>query len=180
MTLPRTIALAVATAGVLAGCDPARPGRRAPPFVLPDLKGQPVSLASCAGHPVVIAFWASWAAPSRMAWPRWVRLQRTWGSRGVRVLTIAVEDDPAAVTRLARDHPNGLAVLLGDAATVERYFGRGDVALPTELVVDGRGVIVRRTVGLGAAGETDAALAAALGEGNGRMASSTLTGGTNP
>jgi len=164
--------LCCAAACWLLGCEPARPGRPAPAFDLADAHGRRVTLASFAGHPVLLAFWASWARPCRIAVPRWVRLARTWGHRGAALVVIAVGDEAAAVDKAWKDRAPGVPVLLGDEATTRNYFGKADVVLPTLLVVDARGVIRARLAGLGREDEAEAALGAALGDGG---ASSTPT-----
>lgn len=121
-------------------------GRRAPDFTLESLEGEPVSLSSFQGRPVVINFWASWCPPCREEMPH---------------LQAAVEADPELVVlavdathteRRAEDvvafvEHHGLTfpvALDPDGAVNELYLVR---ALPTSYFVDRSGIIRARYLG---------------------------------
>lgn len=66
-----TLALALlgaATSGIAGAPDPFQAlglvkldgGVRAPDFTLPDLAGQPTSVASSTSSPVIVVFWGTW------------------------------------------------------------------------------------------------------------------------
>jgi cytochrome c biogenesis protein CcmG, thiol:disulfide interchange protein DsbE len=63
-----------------------------PNFVLPDMAGGTLDLASYAGKPIILNFYASWCAPCRVEHPQLLQLSKD--SRFV-VLGVAYRDDPA-------------------------------------------------------------------------------------
>ena len=83
--LVTALVLAVGVGGglLLAGRDgPGGPAEPAP-FDLPDLRGGPgrVSLASLAGRPAVVNFFASWCEPCRRELPALAEAHRRYGDR---------------------------------------------------------------------------------------------------
>jgi thiol-disulfide isomerase/thioredoxin len=63
-------------------------------------------LPPTADRVVLVDFWASWCAPCRASFPAYARLQAAYGSRGLVILAISVDQSPvdfAAFVR--RQHP---------------------------------------------------------------------------
>lgn len=137
----------------------------APSFELNNLKGEPFASASLRGRVAVLYFWASWAPPSRLGLAQINRIARAAERRGIAVVTVAVEDDPAQVARALKGGGVAVPVLLGTDATVKAFFpGGGDLTLPLTLVVDERGRIVDRMTGYRGMDELAAALDRATGD----------------
>lgn len=66
-------------------------GRAAPDFALQTLDGQPVTLASLRGRPVVLNFWASWCIPCLDEHPLLLQAARALGER-VTFLGVVYQD----------------------------------------------------------------------------------------
>src|SRR5689334_21847198 len=67
-----------------------------PIFSLPDLNGRRHTIQEWDGRVVLINFWASWCEPCRREIPMLNALQREYGSRGLQIIGVAI-DDPAQV-----------------------------------------------------------------------------------
>ncbi len=120
-------------------------GDRAPAFDLATLDGAQVSLASLAGRPAVIDFWATWCAPCVRQIPVLNALQEARGD-AVSVIGIAVDASGAEVVApFAEEHEIAYTVLLGDEALAQDY---GAIGFPTLFVLDGQGRIIEAHVGI--------------------------------
>ncbi len=87
-----------------------------PTFVLQNLEGQPVDLASFRGAPVLVNFWATWCPPCRMEMPELVHYAETHPD--VPVLFVAVDGKADDLRTFAQAHGLRLdRVLLADKAT---------------------------------------------------------------
>jgi cytochrome c biogenesis protein CcmG/thiol:disulfide interchange protein DsbE len=119
-------------------------GSAAPGGTLVDGGGRPVPLGPQMGKVTLLHFWASWCPPCRPELPQIVKLSADMaGERDLKVVLVAVEDQPAAAVALAG--PVAGARLLFDPKwdVAHRY---GTSQLPeTYLIVDGR--VVRKYVG---------------------------------
>jgi cytochrome c biogenesis protein CcmG/thiol:disulfide interchange protein DsbE len=82
-------------------------------FVLKDMAGKDVRLADFAGRPIVMNFWATWCGPCRIEIPWLVELQDRYKDRGLVVLGISTDDEPADLRQFAADFKMNYPVLVG-------------------------------------------------------------------
>jgi Tfp pilus assembly protein PilF/peroxiredoxin len=123
----------------------------APDFSRKDLDGQEHSLSALAGRPAVVLFWATSSAASRQVLDELARGRPPLAAAGASVLALAVDppEDEAKVRAAARG--TALPVLIagedvaGTYAIVSRYLfdRREDLRLPTVLLLNGQGEIVK-------------------------------------
>jgi thiol-disulfide isomerase/thioredoxin len=114
----------------------------APDFVRQDLAGHPVRFSSYRGKLVLLTFWASWCVPCRAEAPIFSAWQLKYHARGLQIIGVAMDDDPAAASAFAAalklTYPN----VIGDAE-LGRVYG-GVLGLPTAFLIDPTGRIVAR------------------------------------
>jgi len=116
----------------------------APAFTLTNLDGKSVSLSDFRGKVVVLDFWATWCPPCRREIPDFIDLQKEYGSQGVQVVGIAL-DEPDKVQAFARQNGMNYPVLLGSDEISMRYGGIEGI--PTTFIIDKSGKIVNRFEG---------------------------------
>jgi thiol-disulfide isomerase/thioredoxin len=133
----------VAAAG-LVDCPSTDPQVEAREDGLPDLTldclgdGPAVRLAGLRGTPMVLNLWASWCEPCRAELPLFADLAAAGGA-SLRVLGVAVQDDPGAALSLLTDTDVHYASVRDDTAGTKaplRWTG-----LPMTLFVDADGVV---------------------------------------
>src|SRR6202521_3447900 len=122
---------------------PSEAGGQAPPFTLTGTDGRQVTLASLAGKPAVINFWASYCPPCRAEMPL---LQRLVGQRSGIQLVLVDEGDSSQAARsfLAAVGLNQAALLDSDLSVGHAY---GAIAFPTTVFVRADGTIAARHIG---------------------------------
>jgi len=121
-------------------------GRPAPPFELrPAGGGAPVSLASLAGQPVVINFWATWCVPCAQEHEALVEASRVWQGR-VHFLGMVYEDQEDQVLDYlrARGGPPYPSLMDPDDRTAIAY---GISGVPETFFIDASGRIADKFVG---------------------------------
>lgn len=120
-------------------------GRPAPPFDLPTLDGQRISLADLRGSPVVLNFWASWCTPCREEAPLLNAADVNYKSRGLRTLGVVYQDSSESardfMTRYEQTYPG---LLDPDGRTAIDY---GVFGIPETFFIDGAGVVRARQIG---------------------------------
>lgn len=120
-------------------------GKKAPDFSLKDLNGKVVKLSDFKNKIVIIDFWATWCGPCRKGIPDLVSLQKTYG-KDVVIIGITVDDDLAEVPPFAQKYGINYPVLYADRKVIKDYGGID--AIPTSFIVDKKGNIVDKHVGL--------------------------------
>jgi|CXWL01.1.fsa_nt_gi peroxiredoxin len=129
----------------LAACGDPAGVRQAPEFVLPNLAGQNVSLASLRGKPVLINFWATWCDTCRVEMPDLEGLHNRLSSKGVAILGISMDDNAfVVVPPFLKKHKITFPILIADRQVSASYAVRG---LPAAFLIDAEGRIAYRWVG---------------------------------
>jgi len=122
-------------------------GTPAPDFTLETLDGKSLSLSSLRGKAVLVNFWATWCGPCKIETPWLVELQKRYGSEGLQVVGVAMDDSGKdEISRFAQDMGMNYPVLLGKEAVGDAYGGVP--ALPESFFVGRDGKIVDRIIGL--------------------------------
>ncbi len=121
-----------------------RENYRAPDFEATDVEGRPVSLSALRGRAVFVNFWATWCVPCRRELPAIGRLAAR-APKGVAVLTIATDSKEPDVREMMRAHGIRFPVVMDEKGTLGAKY---EVAgIPTTLLLDPRGIVVKRVVG---------------------------------
>ncbi len=116
-------------------------GAPAASYAVETLGGARDSLAAYRGRVVLVNLWASWCAPCRSETPALERLFEENRARGLVVLGIDQGESAAAAGKFAKEMRLRYPILLDQ----DQQYGRAYAAigLPTSLVVDRGGHIVR-------------------------------------
>ncbi len=116
-------------------------------FSLVTMDGKKVSLADFKGKALIVDVWDTWCPPCRAEIPHFVELYDKYKEKGLEILGVAGGREGAdAVKRFIRDYgiqyPNAIA-------TQEFVDGFGGIySIPTTFVIDKKGNIVQKYVGL--------------------------------
>ena len=114
---------------------------QAPNFTLETLDGKNMSLADLRGKAVLLNFWATWCGPCKIETPWLVELQKEYGSQGLQVVGIAMDDSGKEdIEKFAKDMGVNYPVLLGKEAVGDAYGGVP--ALPESFFIGRNGKIV--------------------------------------
>ncbi|HEX5070127.1 MAG TPA: TlpA disulfide reductase family protein [Vicinamibacterales bacterium] len=82
-------------------------------FTLEDMNGAKIDLASYAGKPLIINLWATWCGPCRLEMPQLVELAAKFKDRGLQVIGISVDDNPADIREFAAEYKVTYPMLVG-------------------------------------------------------------------
>ena len=113
--------------------------KQAPEFVLRDLSHKSLDLKAYRGKVVLLNFWATWCAPCQLEMPRFIAWQSQYSPRGLQVIGISMDDDPALVRSLCAKLKVNYPVVMGDEKIGELYGGV--LGLPVTYLIDTHGEI---------------------------------------
>jgi thiol-disulfide isomerase/thioredoxin len=136
----RRAALAVAFALVANGAFAAGIGDPAPVFALRDAQGDTLSLDKLRGQVVYVDFWASWCGPCRRSFPWMNEMQRHYGGRGLAIVAINVDRNPADAARFLERNPAQFAVAYDQAGVTPLAYAVSE--MPISYLIDSRGKVV--------------------------------------
>jgi cytochrome c biogenesis protein CcmG, thiol:disulfide interchange protein DsbE len=118
---------------------------KAPDFTLTDLSGKNISLSQYKGNIVILDFWATWCAPCRMSIPELVKLQDTYGDKGLVILGISVDSPTtkdAYLSSFKEKYKMNYTILRADDITTRKYFGNSEFSIPTLFIINRDGIVV--------------------------------------
>ncbi|MDP9017098.1 MAG: TlpA family protein disulfide reductase [Candidatus Eremiobacteraeota bacterium] len=116
-------------------------GAPAQSFSVASLSGATSSLQAYRGHIVVMNLWASWCPPCRAEMPDLQRVWLAYKNRNVVVLGVNQGESP----QRARDFAQSLGIHFPVLVDQDQQYGRvyAALGLPTTIIVDAHGTIVR-------------------------------------
>lgn len=120
-------------------------GGVAPDFSLKSTEGKTVTLSGFKGEVVVLNFWATWCPPCRAEIPDFVEFYNAYKEKGVVVLGIVLNSPDKDVQNMIQQNKISYPVLISDGKVEEKYGGIRFI--PTTIIVDRAGRIVKRQVG---------------------------------
>ncbi|MDE2480912.1 MAG: TlpA family protein disulfide reductase [bacterium] len=147
-------------AGIPVALRPPRVGAHLPTLTATTLGGTDLRIAGLRGHPVWINFFASWCPPCNAEMPRIVARERTLRRRGLVVVGLDQQENPALVRRFMHLYGIRFPVYI-DGGGIAGAFGVN--GLPVSVFVDRHGVIQAIRYGELDRSEMDGDLAAILG-----------------
>jgi peroxiredoxin len=158
----RIVALAVVAALLLFGWSqrhrfrPALAGDLAPAYSAKNLDGEEVNLSDFAGKVVLLNVWATWCRPCVQEMPALERIYRDYKKDGLEIVAVSVDAPIGGFDSVGNAGGDigafvasfGLTftILHDPARTVEPRFGL--FGLPTTIVIDREGRIVRKVTGI--------------------------------
>ncbi|MGO4290000.1 redoxin domain-containing protein [Chitinophaga sp. RAB17] len=137
------------------------PGSMAFNFSKKDINGQPLNLADFRGKYVLLDFWASWCVPCRAGNPHLLELYKQYKDKGFEIISISDDDRNHDAWRKAVEK-DGIGVWkhvlrgldwdkrnknLPNPEDTSDHFGIH--SLPTQILVDPKGMIIARYGGGG-------------------------------
>ena len=122
-------------------------GVAAPDFELTSLDGKRMKLSDFRGKAVLLNFWATWCSPCKVEMPWFVDLQKKYGSDGLVVVGVAMDDtETSKIAKFTSEIGVNYPILLGTDQVSEDY---GNVQyLPTSFYIDREGRLVAKGTGL--------------------------------
>jgi cytochrome c biogenesis protein CcmG/thiol:disulfide interchange protein DsbE len=163
------VVLAVASSG-FSGCGSLSRGNTAssldvnslkptgpePDVTFKGLDGKDVPLAGLKGKVVIVNFWATWCEPCQIEIPWMIEFQKKYADKGFTILGVAEDDEGASVVSPfvqkkvfdvdGQKLPMNYPIVIGND-DLESKFG-GVFGLPTSVVINRDGQVVKRIVGL--------------------------------
>ena len=116
-----------------------------------DIHGKSMLFSNFRGKPLVVNFWMRVCVPCRDEFPVLTALQKKYKKQGLTVLGIALEEEPDKVREfLAAYEVRYPVVLAGEQGGVAltKALGNDEALLPFTLLIDRRGEVVFRKVGV--------------------------------
>ena len=118
-----------------------------PDITLADLDGKPTKLASFAGRPLMVNFWATWCAPCRREIPllNTIRMQRKGQNSEIVGVAVDFKDE---VLKFTKTTPIKYPLLMGeeDGLAAAEAFGMG-MAFPFSVFIDSQNRILTIKIG---------------------------------
>jgi len=119
-----------------------------PPLDMRDMNGRSVTTEDLRGEVVLLNFWATWCGPCRMEIPLLVQLHDRYGDQGLRIIAPSIDRTGLGAVKPFMDkHPEIHYTIVPNGNPAAMAMG-GVGSIPTTFLVDRRGRVISRFVGL--------------------------------
>jgi thiol-disulfide isomerase/thioredoxin len=139
---------ALLAVAVLAGCSrPASPASDVPQFSFSSLEGKTVAMKDLSNKVVIVDFWATWCGPCREEIPHLNELYSEFKGKGLEIVGISMDTDGTdGVKDFAREFRIQYPIVMGNEKVAESFGGI--IGLPTTFLIDRKGRIAKKYIGL--------------------------------
>ncbi|GAB3930432.1 TlpA family protein disulfide reductase [Mucilaginibacter myungsuensis] len=111
-------------------------GKKAPDMTLKDIDGKTVSLASFAGHPVIINFWAEWCGPCKAEFPMENKLYQQYKDKGLVIINICLETKEESWKAITKRDDLQMVNLFADAESYKKIKAAYNIgAIPRSIAI---------------------------------------------
>jgi peroxiredoxin len=114
----------------------------APDFVLKDLGGEVFKLSAARGKPVLLIFLTTWCPTCRSEIPHYKDIYRTYGQRGLELVSIYIEEPKTKVSQFVARNQIPYKTLLDEGGRVASAYGI--VGIPSMVLINQEGKILTR------------------------------------
>jgi thiol-disulfide isomerase/thioredoxin len=114
--------------------------KEAPEFTRTDLENRKLDLRVYRGKVVLLDFWATWCASCLFEMPHFVAWQTEYGPRGLQIIGISMDDDPALARKLYKKMKLNYPVAMDDEKLGQLYGGV--LGLPLTYLIDAEGKVL--------------------------------------
>ena len=121
-------------------------GKKAPEFTVNDLSGKKVSLSSFKGKPILLNFWATWCPYCREERPYLNALYKEYKDRGLIIIAVSIDKSAEIVRSYLKRVPADFVILHDNSNEAASAYGV--YSLPTNFLIDRKGVIKYKFIGL--------------------------------
>jgi len=128
-----------------------RGGKKAPDFSLRSIDGKNVKLSDYKGKILILNFFATWCPPCKKEIPDFVKFYKEYKNKGIEIVGVAVGSKEKNVKELIKKFNIKYPVAMSDGK-IEKLFG-GIRFVPTTFIIDGKGNIIKKRVGMMGEGE---------------------------
>ena len=122
-------------------------GDKAPDFSLKSVDGKTIRLSDYKDKVVIVDFWATWCPPCRRGIPDLVSIQKEFKDKLV-IIGISLDGEKTIkdVPEFVKSYGINYHIVYGDEKVVSAYGGIQSI--PTAFVIDKKGNVVDRHIGL--------------------------------
>ena len=147
-----TLTLLIGFTLIACASDKSSQESKAPAFTLKDQQGNEIKLADFSGKVIILDFWATWCSPCRKEIPHFIELQNEYGSEGLQVIGISVDQKGWGVVKpFMKEQGINYPILMTDQTVYKAYqellppAQRGGV--PFTFIIDRQGIVRDQFVG---------------------------------
>lgn len=117
-------------------------------YVLKDMNGADVDLASFRGRPILLNFWATWCPPCKTEIPWFVEFADKYKAQKLAVIGVSVDDTPEDIRNFAAANAINYPMLVGASARDFRVQFEANDVIPISWLIRPDGTVLAKAQGI--------------------------------
>lgn len=127
------------------------------------LDGKAQWLTDYRGKVILLNFWSTSCAPCRVEVPWFIEFQKRWKDRGLVILGVSMDDEPARIKAFIKQFGTNYAMFEGRAVEEEIQTATGGIwGIPTTFLIARDGKVLKKRLGIASKAEFEREIEAAL------------------